>query len=62
MSKILAKELKACKADLVRFYDLQKKSGLYPQGLITRRLHSIDSAIEMIQGGLDKPGIQNTLF
>jgi hypothetical protein len=62
MSKILAKELKACKADLVRFYDLQKKSGLYPHGLITRRLHSIDSAIEIIQGEKDKPGIQNTLF
>ena len=62
MSKILAKELKACKADLVRFYDLQKKSGLYPQALIIRRLHSIDSAIEIMQGEQAKPGIQNTLF
>ena len=59
---MLAKELKACKTDLVRFYDIQKKSGLYPSSLVKRRLDAIDEAIEIIQGEQDKPEIQNTIF
>jgi hypothetical protein len=59
---MLAKELKACKSDLVRFYDIQKKSGVYPSSLVKRRLDAIDEAIQILQGEKDKPGIQNTLF
>jgi len=59
---MLAKELKACKTDLVRFYDIQKKSGLYPSSLVKRRLDAMDEAIEIIHGEQGKPGVQNTLF
>ena len=66
MSKMLARELKACKADLIRFYDLQKKSGLYPSSLVKRRLEAIDETIEIIQGEKKQvekyKGIQNSLF
>ena len=59
---MLARELKACKAVIVRFYDLQKKSGVYPSSLVKRHLEAMDEAIEIIQGEQDGPGIQNTLF
>lgn len=59
---MLAHELKACKADLSRFYDLQKKSGLYPSSLVKRRLEAMDKAIKQNEGEKDKPGIQSIIF